>query len=70
MVKSLQEALWPFHDARAVNLGNDADTTGGVCGQLAEAYWGESGIPSEWREGLAQKDLIESALKGVVGEDR
>ena len=63
VVKSLEAALWAFHDAkdfreavlRAVNLGDDADTTGAVCGQLAGAYWGESGIPQEWREGLARQ---------------
>ena len=62
VVKSLEAALWAFHDAkdfreavlRAVNLGDDADTTGAVCGQLAGAYWGESGIPQEWRDGLAR----------------
>jgi ADP-ribosyl-[dinitrogen reductase] hydrolase len=52
----------------AVNLG--ADTTGAVCGQLAGAYWGESGTPAEWREGLAQPDMIEKALEGLVGGDR
>ena len=54
MVRSLEAALWAFHDAadfreavlRAVNLGDDADTTGAVCGQLAGAYWGEPGIPA------------------------
>lgn len=76
VVQSLEAALWAFHDAqdfrqavlRAVNLGNDADTTGAVCGQLAGAYWGESGIPREWREGLARKDMIEKVLKGLVGD--
>ena len=29
----------------AVNLGDDADTTGAVYGQLAGAFYGESGIP-------------------------
>ena len=70
VVKSLEAALWAFHDAqdfreavlRAVNVGDDADTTGAVCGQLAGAYWGESGIPAEWLEGLAGKDMIERAL--------
>jgi ADP-ribosyl-[dinitrogen reductase] hydrolase len=78
VIRSLEAALWAFHDAgdcreailRAVNLGTDADTTAVLCGQLAGAYWGESGIPSEWREGLAQKDLIESALNGIVAENR
>jgi len=49
---SLEAALWAFHDAnsfeeavlKAVNLGDDADTTGAVCGQLAGAFWGESSI--------------------------
>ena len=75
VVKSLEAALWAFHDAkdfreavlRAVNLGDDADTTGAVCGQLAGAYWGESGIPKEWRDGLAQPEMIEKALWGLLG---
>ena len=53
VVKSLEAALWAFHDAgsfeeavlRGVNLGDDADTTGAICGQLAGAAWGESNIP-------------------------
>ena len=61
------DEFWAFHDAadfreavlRAVNLGDDADTTGAVAGQLAGAHWGESGIPAEWRAGLARVDLIE-----------
>jgi ADP-ribosyl-[dinitrogen reductase] hydrolase len=49
-----------------VNLGDDADTTGAVCGQLAGAYWGEECIPKEWREGLARKDMIERALQRLM----
>jgi ADP-ribosyl-[dinitrogen reductase] hydrolase len=52
---------------RAVNLGDDADTTGAVCGQFAGAYWSESGIPVEWREGLARRDMIEKALRKLLG---
>jgi ADP-ribosylglycohydrolase len=74
VVKSLEAALWAFHDAtdfreavlKAVNLGDDADTTGAVCGQLGGACWGESGIPTEWLEGLARKDMIEQALDGLL----
>ncbi|MCA9067425.1 MAG: ADP-ribosylglycohydrolase family protein [Planctomycetaceae bacterium] len=77
VVKSLEAALWAFHDARdfeeavlkAVNLGDDADTTGAVCGQLAGAYWGESGIPARWRNYLARTDLLEAALKGMIEKD-
>ena len=74
VVKCLEAALWAFHDAqdfreavlRAVNLGDDADTIGAVCGQLAGAYWGESGIPQEWRKGLARPEMIEKALCGLL----
>ena len=74
VVKSLEAALWAFLDAKdfreavlkAVNLGDDADTTGAICGQLVGAYWGESGIPKEWLEKLARKDMIEQALDGLL----
>jgi len=52
-----------------VNLGDDADTTGAVCGQLAGAYWGEAGIPADLLEGLARRDMIERALHGLLGSD-
>lgn len=66
VVKSLEAALWAFFHSGsfrsgsllAVNLGEDADTTGAVYGQLAGAYYGESGIPPGWRSILALKDLI------------
>jgi ADP-ribosyl-[dinitrogen reductase] hydrolase len=68
VVQSLEAALWAFDRSSsfcegalmAVNLGDDADTTGAVFGQLAGAYYGESGIPGEWRERLAMRELIES----------
>jgi ADP-ribosylglycohydrolase len=75
VVKSLEAAMWAFHDAadfreavlRAVNLGDDSDTTGAVCGQLAGACWSETGIPEEWLGGLAKRELIEHALTGLLG---
>ena len=76
VVKSLEASLWAFHNAntfeeavlKAVNLGDDADTTGAICGQLAGAYWGESGISESLRAGLARMDMLESALAGLLGE--
>jgi ADP-ribosylglycohydrolase len=67
VVKSLEAALWAFYTTdsfrdgclRGVNLGNDADTTGAVYGQLAGAFYGEEGIPAGWRAKLAQRELIE-----------
>ncbi len=42
----------------AVNLGDDADTTGAVCGQIAGAFYGESDIPVEWRRRLVMSEQI------------
>jgi ADP-ribosyl-[dinitrogen reductase] hydrolase len=68
VVKSLEAALWAFYHSDsfgegcllAVNLGNDADTTGAVYGQLAGAFYGERGIPESWRSRLTHRHLIES----------
>jgi len=68
VVKSLEAALWAFYHSAsfgegcllAVNLGDDADTTGAVYGQLAGAFYGEQEIPQPWRVRLAQRPLIES----------
>lgn len=67
VVRSLEAALWAFHHSEtfeegcllAVNLGDDADTTGAVYGQLAGAFYGTSGIPNHWIERLALRDTIE-----------
>lgn len=66
VVKSLEAALWAFYHADnfrdgcllAVNLGNDADTTAAVYGQIAGAFWGESGIPDAWRQKTAMQNTI------------
>ena len=74
VVQSLEASLWAFHNAesfsdavlKAVNLGDDADTTGAICGQLAGAYWGESKIPALLRTDLKRMDLLETALSGLL----
>ncbi|NEN96369.1 MAG: ADP-ribosylglycohydrolase family protein, partial [Moorea sp. SIO3I7] len=68
VVKSLEAALWAFEHSSsfregcllAVNLGDDADTTGAVYGQLAGAFYGDQGIPESWRSRLVKRELIES----------
>ena len=42
----------------AVNLGDDADTTGAVYGQLAGAYYGEQNIPDRWVARVAHRELV------------
>ncbi len=66
VVRSLEAALWAFHRSSsfeegcllAANLGDDADTTAAVYGQLAGAFYGESGIPQRWRSKLSHRTLI------------
>jgi ADP-ribosylglycohydrolase len=66
VVHTLEAALWAFHHSDnfrdgallAVNLGEDADTTGAVYGQLAGAYYGVDAIPAEWRTRLARRGDI------------
>lgn len=64
VVRSLEAALWAFDRSftfeegalMAVNLGEDADTTGAVYGQIAGAYYEESGIPGRWLAKLHMRD--------------
>jgi ADP-ribosylglycohydrolase len=68
VTRSLEAALWAFARSTcfedgallAVNLGEDADTTGAVYGQLGGAYYGVDSIPAHWRGMLAKLDVLES----------
>ena len=66
VVDALEAALWAFWGAdsfeegalAAVNLGDDADTTGAIYGQLAGAYFGVDAIPERWRGTIALAERI------------
>ena len=66
VVDSMEAALWCFDTTgsfeeailRAANLGDDSDTTAAICGQLAGAFYGESGIPNRWRQSIAMHAYI------------
>ena len=74
VVQSLEAALWAFANSAsfeegalmAVNLGDDADTTGAVYGQIAGAYYGASGIPAGWLEKIAMREEIEALAEKLV----
>jgi ADP-ribosyl-[dinitrogen reductase] hydrolase len=78
VVKSLEAALWAFYNSSsfaegcllAVNLGDDADTTGAVYGQLAGAFYGEGGIPEKWISRLVDRALIVSFADRVFEQSR
>ncbi len=72
VVDSLEAALYCFYKTgsfeaailMAANLGDDADTTAAVCGQVAGAFYGRTGIPQGWLDKLVLRDEIETlALK-------
>ena len=50
----------------AANLGDDADTTASVVGQIAGAYYGEKGIPASWLEKLIMADEIGALAEQLV----
>lgn len=66
VIHTLEAALWAFFTTsnfrdgaiQAVNLGDDADTVGAVYGQIAGAYYGESGIPEEWLDKVLWREYI------------
>jgi ADP-ribosyl-[dinitrogen reductase] hydrolase len=62
--KSFREAI-----LRAVNLGEDADTTAAITGQLAGAFYGEEAIPADWRSKLVRGDEI-ARLGEALGRAR
>jgi ADP-ribosyl-[dinitrogen reductase] hydrolase len=78
VVKSLEAALWAFHNSSsfkegclmAVNLGDDADTTGAIYGQIAGAYYGISNIPDAWLDKIFNHKLIESFAKNLIKKNK
>jgi ADP-ribosylglycohydrolase len=67
VLHTLEASIWcllttdNYKDAvlKAVNLGQDTDTTGAVTGGLAGLLYGYESIPKHWLNQLARKDDIE-----------
>ncbi|WP_326981575.1 ADP-ribosylglycohydrolase family protein [Chryseobacterium sp. MYb264] len=67
VLHSLEASLWCFLNSesyaeavlKAVNLGEDTDTTGAITGGIAGIYYGFDNIPEEWVEVLVRKVDIE-----------
>ncbi len=78
VIESLEAALWAFYSTdtfddavlKAVNLGDDADTTGAVCGQIAGAYYGASAIPEQWVSKIAKREAIQDLTEGLFNGPR
>ena len=78
VVDCLEAALWAFATTTdfesgalaAVNLGDDADTTGAVYGQLAGAFYGATAIPERWRVRLAYLEDIEAMAHSLFSRNQ
>lgn len=74
-VASLEAALWCFNRSdsfegavlKAANLGDDADTTAAIVGQIAGAFYGMEGIPARWLQRLWMKDSIVAIAETLYG---
>ncbi|MHC0446678.1 ADP-ribosylglycohydrolase family protein [Flavobacterium sp. 3-218] len=78
VLHSLEASIWCFLNSdsyeetvlKAVNLGEDTDTTGAIAGGLAGIYYGIDGIPKKWIENLVRvddiKDLAERLAKKLM----
>ncbi len=74
VVHALEAALWAFWSTdsfeegvlKAANLGDDADTTGAIYGQLAGTYYGYEAIPQRWRQLVAMVDRIIELADGLL----
>lgn len=76
VVHTLDASLWcllsttSFAEAvlKAVNLGEDSDTTGAVTGGLAGVAYGYDSIPHEWRARLARHDDILAVARRLTAK--
>lgn len=67
VIDSLEASIWcclqtkSYEEAtlKAINLGNDTDTIGGLTGGLAAIKYGGDSIPKKWLDNLVKKDYIE-----------
>ena len=62
----LTTASFPEAVLKAVNLGDDTDTTGAVTGAMAGLAYGVEGIPAEWIAGLVKLREIKFIALGAA----
>jgi ADP-ribosylglycohydrolase len=68
VLNSIEASLWCFLNSesyseavlKAVNLGEDTDTTGAITGGIAGIYYGFENIPEQWISDLVRKEDIEN----------
>lgn len=73
VVEALEASLWCFWHTdsyqeavlMAANLGDDADTTAAICGQLAGAHYGVAAIPPTWRAMITMSQAIHALAEDL-----
>ena len=78
VVHTLEAVLWAFYHTdnfrdgvlKVANLGEDADTTAAICGQIAGAYYGVESIPTGWRQRLTMSAEITSMADSLYEHAR
>ncbi len=76
VIHSLEASLWcllnsnTYKEAvlKAVNLGEDTDTTAAITGGISALCFGYNSIPVNWVESLAKKEEIESLVKRLISK--
>ncbi|UJR10751.1 hypothetical protein I4U23_014939 [Adineta vaga] len=77
IVNALEAALWAFWAdgnsftdgaCKAVNLGDDTDTTAAIYGQLAGAYYGFKKLPKKWVKEIYGKEFIFNLSRWITYE--
>ncbi len=74
VVHTLEAGLWclltgsSFEETvlKAVNLGEDTDTTGCVAGGLAGLHYGYDAIPAAWIDAIARKDELNELMQTFI----
>ncbi len=74
VIHTLEASIWcllnsnSYSEAvlKAVNLGNDTDTTAIVTGGLAGLYYGLASVPSDWLKQIVKHEEIEQLFKQFV----
>lgn len=77
VMETLKASLWCLLTTRtfsecvlkAVNLGDDTDTTGCVAGGLAGVHYGVDALPEEWRSALPRLPELEALFSRFVESD-
>ena len=74
VIHTLEASIWCFPNSntfteeflKAVNLGDDTDTTGIVTSGLADILYGFDAIPAEWINIIARKEDIEKLFNNFI----